>query len=711
MARARLAAAAGVLAFALYAASAQAAGFTAGAAKIVTTPPAAGTAAGNAADAQFAPEIAQRCPAALFPDRGRFALQEPFADLNHDGQWDDAPIDGSGSPTRVEPFCDANGNGHWDGIYTSGQNDSPVTGVHDAIDARAFAVASGGRPVVFVSVVAQGLFENYTDAMRARLKDKYGVDADMLVSADHNESSPDTIGIYGAETAPEVGVSLRSGIDEYYMRYLEDRVAHVAADAVKSMEPAGLYANQVRLPEDRIQQRWSEQFPTFVALPNDNRRAAVDLKIGVLQARGRDGAPIFTVMNYAAHNQEMGRVGPQLSSDWPGAFARAFDATHPGVAMFLVGDNGSQEDPTGLTPDEQPVIPNGSENHGPDQYKQAQYTGEVFAEVTDAAAQDARPLAPGRVALHRSAYCVPLENNGFAALDALGVFGQRMAYVCDPSGRPIAAVPTGHELRTYSSYADIGPDLQLLAEPGEAFPALMFGTPFGVEDESCDRPNPAVPTWHARAAFRFPVGLADDMTGYLIPAWGFYANPPGLFLDTSACGATSDPTSSRDPKGHDHKLESESVGPTGSNTTANRLSALLDAEKDPVARIADGRYVLPDGSLSHWPTGAVGVLVANRLIGFPGVTAAGNRPVDATGVPMDYDGQPQAEPDVLTRGVITFNRRGCATRRYYVSVFDEVDEPKLGPVQRSAGAPLPNQVCSYDDGTQDDVGKGRRPTG
>src|SRR5205823_2396230 len=102
-----------------------------------------------------------------------------------------------------------------------------------------------------------------------------------------------------------------------------------------------------------------------------------DTKLGVLQARGRDGTPIFTVMSYAAHNQEMGRVGPALSSDWPGAFERAFDASHQGVAMFLVGDNGSQEDPSGL-PEQ---IPGGSENHGPQQYQQAIYTGQVFADL------------------------------------------------------------------------------------------------------------------------------------------------------------------------------------------------------------------------------------------------------------------------------------------------------------------------------------------
>src|SRR5207249_11831073 len=44
---------------------------------------------------------------------------------------------------------------------------------------------------------------------------------------------------------------------------------------------------------------------------------------------------------------------------------------------------------------------------------------------------------------------------------------------------------------------DVGPDLQFIANPGEAFPALMLGGPWGIEDASCpNRENPPVPTWH-----------------------------------------------------------------------------------------------------------------------------------------------------------------------------------------------------------------------
>jgi hypothetical protein len=642
----RVLAAAGA-ALALLPAAAQADGYRAGAGMAITTPPLAGTVAGREADAQFAPEFAN-CPAQAFPDRGTFALQEPFKDLNGNGTWDS----GESGDTPPEPFCDANGNGRWDGIYTSGQIGVPADRVNDDIDARAFAIARAHqKPVVYVSVVEQGLFENYTDAMRTRLRDVYGVKADMVVSANHNESSPDTVGIYGPYSNP-AGTGTRSGIDEYYMRFLEDRVAKAAAQAVGALEPARLYATQVHVP-DTITQRYSTQFPTFDTLTNPRTPTAIDDKIGVLQARRADGSGIFTVMSYAAHNQEMGRVGPEISGDWPIAFARAYEHDHPadGLALFLVGDNGSQEDPSS-NPE---VIPGGSENHGKDQYLQAQATGAEFARIVGAAAPQAQRLRTGDVSLTREAFCVPLENLGFAALAAAGEFGQRQAWVCDPSETPIAPNgPLGREFRTYVGVTRVGPDLELIDNPGEAFPALMLGSPFTKAEESCDQPNPEVPTWHAGSTWRFQVGLADDMIGYLLPAWSYVADPPQLF--PTACQS--------DANGQDHKLEDEGVGPVAANAVADRLSELLDRWPDPLAHIETGRYVTSDGKLTARPTtpGVVGI----RLQSGRTVTAG----PDA--VFMDYDGQPQDGPDVTTRGMLLRDADGNVVARDYVSVFDSL---------------------------------------
>ena len=60
-----------------------------------------------------------------------------------------------------EPFCDYNHNGRWDGIYLSGGIDHLAKFLHDPIDARAVAFSDGRKTVVLVSVVAQGIFENY----------------------------------------------------------------------------------------------------------------------------------------------------------------------------------------------------------------------------------------------------------------------------------------------------------------------------------------------------------------------------------------------------------------------------------------------------------------------------------------------------------------------------------------------------------------------
>src|SRR5207248_11701009 len=58
-----------------------------------------------------------------------------------------------------------------------------------------------------------------------------------------------------------------------------------------------------------------------------------------------------------------------------------------------------------------------------------------------------------------------------------------LAPVPNPSVVPTA----GADFRTFVSVARIGPDLETIDNPGEAFPALMLGSPFGIEDEKIGR--------------------------------------------------------------------------------------------------------------------------------------------------------------------------------------------------------------------------------
>jgi hypothetical protein len=592
------------------------------------------------------------CPAAVFDGRRQFAFEEPYRDLN-----------GAGHFEYPDPFCDANHNGRWDGIYVSGGVDDVAKQIHDAIDARAIAVSDGVRTAVVVSVVAQGIHETYTHRVRDRLKALRPGVTDVIVSANHNESSPDTVGIYGAPSVADT-VGGRSGIDDYYMSFLVDRVADAAAAAYDARKPAVVSALQFPVPST-VNVRLSKNFPTT---DDSGQGVALDPKIGVLTARTLDGKPIVTVMSMAAHNQEIGHSGAlagDISSDWPGYFHHALEQSAGGMAMFLVADNGSIEDPQTVPP-----VPASAGPGCPDGcYAQAQATGAALAKAVAAQLPNARRLRPGRVDIRRDEFDVPLENNLFKAAAVAGLFGDRQTFVAG-----VPAGPLGPDVRTEVGVVDVGPDLQMLANPGEAFPALMVGNHWGIEDASCpERPNPPVPAWHSKATYRFNVGLADDMLGYLIPAWGF-STQPGVF--TTTC---FNDQNDKDQRGHQHKLETESVGPTAANLIAEHLSRLLDAGPGPRARFGPGRFVRADGSLSRSPIGAVGLWLAGAdhgggglLVGVGGVRSFGSRPVDGHGQFIDYDGVAQSGPDLLTHGMV------LGRQSVYVDVYPDVSAPSLG---------------------------------
>jgi len=635
--------------------------FMIGAAKVDVTPPAFDA----AADAAMFPN----CPAAVFTGPRLFGLQEPYIDRDGSGFFNyDSDV-----------YCDANMNGRYDGMYSSGGADHLFEWVHDPIDARAIAIGDGTKWTIIVSVVSIGLFENQTKRMQAATLAGLpaGTAVTLVFSADHNESSPDSIGLYGAPDTGQ-GIGANSGINDYYMAFLVERAAQAAIDAFHNAVPGRLRMAEVQPPSDIIT-HLSQNFPTT----NDNRTpAAIDPKLRVLQGVTALGTPVFTVLGLSAHNQQVGhagddqidtvshlRVNRAVSGDWPGAFNAHLEGQGVGMPMFLVGDNGSIEDPA-----QQPEVP--------DTFLQAMRTGVGLGDAVLAALPQAEDLTFGPIVGDQIEFCVPLENNLFLAAGEAGLFGDRQLYTdCMPTGR------TGNQVLTGATIVDVGPDLQLIGHPSESFPALAVGSPWGIEEASCpgdpsdpiDRHNPEVPAWHARAGHRVEVGLANDLIGYLIPAWG-WATDPGV----APTPCTIDESTGKDPAGHKHKLESESVGPTAGNVVANNLAAMLDRRPDPVAHIRLGRFVMPDGSLSHRAPGAVGV----RLVA-PGSTtldpcadtfvATSSDPVggltpDQVGGFMDYDGHAQSAPDLLTRGMWAGGTAAAPAARYYVNVYPALTE-------------------------------------
>ncbi len=649
------------------------------------------------------------CPRSTYNGPRLWRFEEPYQDSDHSGEFNYA--DPSNPRSTGDQYCDYNHNGRWDGIYLSGGTNHLAKSVHDPIDARAIAFSYGSKTVVLASVISQGMFNTYIDPARAEAetlaqqgshKSTCGHIDEMVVSSNHNESSPDPIGLYGAPPVPNAPAGAHSGIDDYYMDWLDHQIATAAVQACDQRQAASMRETEFPIPKGLRQEIPGDRFPTA---DDYGKPAAIDPKVRVLQARTAGGKPIFTMMNLADHNQDIGQsstydVSHAVSGDWPGYFHRHLEQLTGGMAMFLAADIGSMED--AITVPAIPGPPCFSGDNGC--YAQVQATGDSLADHVASSLSKARPVRPGPVGGRRTVFCVPLENNLFRGVAALGIFGRRQTYTqtaagCVPSGR------SGDQVQTSVAMLDVGPDLQFIVNPGEAFPALMLGGPWGREDASCpNRPNPPVPTWHARAAYRFQVGLGDDMIGYEKPPWSF-------LYDTQGSYTMTDCTS--DPHNHHHGLEDESVGPTGSNLVAQKLTALLDGEPDLTAQIRLGRYVKADGSLTdaykgpadqgapgHFPNRAVAIWLAapgsttlnaqpghpdsGTIVALPSVGRFGGRKVDATGSFMDFDGAfDPFGPGIDTRGMLVRSASGGVVRRYYVDVYPELSvSGKLGPAIR-----------------------------
>jgi hypothetical protein len=677
-------------------------------------------------DLQDFPEVdparATTCPRSFYNGLRHWRFEEPYRDTDGSGDFSYPASGAPGSPPAPEPFCDYNHNGRWDGIYLSGGVNHLAKSVHDHIDTRAVAFSDGAKTVVLASVIAQGIFENYirqartaaqTLAQQGPHRQACGHIDEMVVSSNHNESSPDTIGIYGAPQDPTGSFGVNSGIDEYYMQWLDDRIAQVAVNACDARRPASLHAVEFPVPAG-LRQEIPNRFPT---VDDSGAFTAIDPKVRVLQALDAGGNPIFTMMNLADHNQDIGQsdnlvVSRAVSSDWPGYFHRRLESNVGGMAMFVAGDLGSMEDiitvPEVSTVDHPECLSNPSDPHSGSTgcYAQVEATGNRIADAVAAALPSAATVPLGAVGGRRAEFCVPLENNVFRAAASAGVFGQRQGYTnCQPSAK------VANELKTSVAVLDVGSQVQFIGNPGEAFPVLMLGGPWGVEDASCpNRANPPVPSWHARARFRFQVGLADDMIGYLKPAWSYTGSTPGVTTPSDGC--------TTDAHGHTHHgLEDEGVGPTAGNLIAQNVSALLDQTPDPTAQIRVGRFVKADGKLTnayssgadqgtpgHFPTDAVAIWLARpgsttldpgpgrpdsgTLVALSSVHSFGARPVDATGEFMDFDGAPQGGPDVSTRGMLV---RGsdCTAVRYYVDVYPALATTSLGAASAAGPPPTP----------------------
>ncbi len=258
----------------------------------------------------------------IFTGPRQFAFIEPYIDVHHSGHYDPG-----------DPFLDCNGNGRWDGNLLGGGTSTHrfFSRVADPVGARAIAVRSGGRTVVIVVVDQEGLFNVYQERIRQAAARAAGISPDdIFISATHDESAPDSLGLGGVS-------QVTSGTNGYFVDYLVSQSALAIRDAVRALRPARIRFSEATEPAT-LRQCWSS-YP-YVD----------DQLMPTMQAVGTDGRVIATLASVSQHAETLGfnpdRVAATwISSDWPHFFRTRLEQRYGGVAVEMAGSVGSNETP------------------------------------------------------------------------------------------------------------------------------------------------------------------------------------------------------------------------------------------------------------------------------------------------------------------------------------------------------------------------------
>jgi len=624
--------------------------FKAGAAVASITPPGHGAIAHDPADCSAPGDNGVR----------RFAFEEPYVDATHAGHY-----------VLGDAFADCNGNGRWDGILLGGGSDTPrfATTVADDVSARALVVSNHHQTIAVEVLDQEGLFNVYQARIRAKVAaDGYHLD-NIFISATHDESAPDTLGISGVSLTT-------SGVDAYYVDYLVARSARAIERAYDAMRPARIRYAEAIEPVN-LRQCWSS-YP-FVD----------DQLMPTLQAVATNGRVIATLGDVSQHAETLG-FNPDaaqrtwISADWPHFFRTALEQRFGGVGIEMAGSVGSVETPQ--------VFP-APISRVPQQFVDASHPAgcrTLFdangTPVPTGYAAETRVLgrqlagAVGRAldssgtwsrtdsiwGARRSA-CVTLTNALFIFGAQLGVFAARPGYDnnCTVEHPPAAnGATSGSELLTQVAAFQIG-DGEFASVPGEVFPFTYLRSFLGPED----MPKPEFPLtpWlmpHMHTPYRFIDGLAEDMLGYIFPR----GNGVGVTGETGANDGT-------DRFGCGHSDDSEATSSQTGDVVGNALVGVLDTRGGAPEEIRVGRYVLPGAVLSRNPQGRPASIKCNVDTTFDasgpaiGVWIAGT-PVNRVVRPaawMSLSGRAQRTPDRNTRG--WFDALG---NRHWLDVFPDV---------------------------------------
>lgn len=292
-------------------------------------------------------------------------------------------------------------------------------GVHDDLYARALAFSQGDVVVILVGLDVIGYARDRVAGVKADLSAR-GVPADgLIVTATHQHSGPDTIGLWGPSEA-------ETGVDEEYMRFLAAQIVDAAAEAYANRLAASVSVGARTIPD---------------GVARNARAPEYDDELRVLHFTDGDGSTIASLVNFTAHPETLWSDSMKITADYPGHVYRLVEEAFGGVTVFINGALGGM------------VTVASAANT----FAECERIGTAVAETAIRAIQDASEVSPA-LRHDRRVFTTPMANAGFRAAVAAGVI---------PVG------PDTDTVETEVSLIQIG-DVALATVPGELLPSLGF---------------------------------------------------------------------------------------------------------------------------------------------------------------------------------------------------------------------------------------------
>jgi hypothetical protein len=204
--------------------------------------------------------------------------------------------------------------------------------------AKALALEdSKGNKAVMISSDLLGFPKNVSDRIRDRIKSTYGLDrAQILLNSSHTHSGP-VIG----DALTDIYILDNQQIERIreYTKILEDQIVNMVGQAIKNMEPAGLYAqNGVTRFQVNRRNNAANLLTQLTELQGPNDYAVPVIK--VLNAKGGIKAIAF---GYACHPTVLN--GYDWSGDYPGFSQIELERAYPGATALFFQSAGADQNP------------------------------------------------------------------------------------------------------------------------------------------------------------------------------------------------------------------------------------------------------------------------------------------------------------------------------------------------------------------------------